>query len=110
MLTLSGYHVGEKIYESERSLVHRAQRQADGLPVVLKVLKETHPSPERLAWFKREYEMTCRLDLDGLVRAYSLEAEQQRWVMVLEDFGAQSLNQLRLSGRLAPADFLSLAI
>src|SRR5436190_3170879 len=110
MLNLSSYHLVEELHESDRTLVYRGRRRNNNYSVVLKILKGAYPSPERLAWFKREYELTCRLNLAGLVRAYSLEIDQQHWIMVLEDFGARSLNQLQLAGRLTPMDFLDLAI
>ena len=54
MFSLSGYRPREQLHDSERSLVFRATRDSDGLPVILKVLKDVHPTPERIARFKRE--------------------------------------------------------
>jgi serine/threonine protein kinase len=123
MITLSGYQVITKLYESSNSLVYRARREADEQPVVLKMLKGDYPSPERIARFKREYEVTRSLApsttdvpsaseqaVPGVVDAYSLESDQNRWMMVLEDFGGESLDRLSLAGQLALADFLELAI
>ena len=110
MHIISGYQIYEHLYESANSLVYRAHRQTDQSPVILKVLKEAYPSPERIAWFKREYEVTLNLHMEGVPRVYALETAQNRWLMVLEDFGGDSLSRLRLAARLSLREFLHLAI
>jgi serine/threonine protein kinase len=80
------------------------------------MLKLDYPSPEQIAWFKREYEIIRRLNpstgsgVSGVVMAYSLETEHQRWLMALEDFGGDSLSQLGLAGQIEWTDFLRLAL
>lgn len=116
---VSGYHVIEGLYESSNSLVQRAHREGDNQPVILKILKQTRPSPEKIAWFKREYQIIRRLNpptpstraaLPGVIQAYSLENDQHRWAMILEDFGGESLTRLGLAGNFTLVDFLTLAI
>jgi predicted ATPase/signal transduction histidine kinase/CheY-like chemotaxis protein len=107
---LAHYHGTEQIYESNRSLVYRATRSSDACPVILKMLKELYPSPERIAWFKREYNLTRSLHLPGVPRVYALETYQNRWLLVEEDFGGESLSRLHLAGTLTLYDFLQLAI
>jgi predicted ATPase/signal transduction histidine kinase/CheY-like chemotaxis protein len=48
--------------------------------------------------------------LPGVILVYGLEHIQQRWTMVLEDFGGDSLALLNLAGQLDMVDFLTLAI
>ncbi len=62
MLTFPDYQIIELVYESANSQVYRARREINNQPVILKILKGTHPSPERIAWFKREYEVTRNLN------------------------------------------------
>ncbi|MGB0385857.1 MAG: AAA family ATPase [Ardenticatenaceae bacterium] len=110
IVTISGYDINELLYESSNSLVYRAQRQSDKQAVIVKMLSEAYPSPEKIAWFKREYEVTRDFNLAGVPEVYSYESEQNRWLIVLEDFGGESLKRLRLAGSLELADFLTLAI
>jgi len=110
MLELTGYEVGGQVYRSTASVVYRARRRSDGKPVVLKVLGEDYPSPERIAHFKREYEMARQLKHDTTVEALDLQREGRRWIMVLEDFGGESLRDLGLAGRLDLRGYLDLAI
>ena len=110
MLAIAGYQINEKIYESGDSIIYRGYREADKHPVIFKMLNQSHPSPEKIAWFKREYEVTQSLNLAGVVDVYGLESEHHQWVMVLEDFGGHSLALLGLAGQLILAEFLPLAI
>ncbi len=54
--------------------------------------------------------MTRDINLPGVVDVYDLETDQNRWVMVLEDFGGDSLTRLELPGQLTVTHFLNLAI
>ena len=113
MLTLSDYQIADQIYQSTNSTVYRAIRKSDGQSVILKALNGDYPSPKQIAWFKREYDMTRNLQpaiASGIIEAYALEHIRQRWIMVLEDFGGESLALLGLAGRLDLIDFLKLAI
>ena len=65
MLNISGYQIITKIYESVGSLIFRALRDEESLPVVLKVLKKDHPTTEELTRYKQEYETTRYLNHSG---------------------------------------------
>lgn len=110
MQTISGYIITEQLCESSQSIVYRAYRQSDSKPVILKVLRDPYPSPSRIAWFRREYEILRSLHVPGVVRPYNLETANQRWVMVLEDKGCDSLERLDIAGQFTLPDFLELAI
>ncbi len=111
MLTIAGCRIIELLSENHNSLVYRGYRLADRQPIVLKMIKDPYPDPERLAAFKQEYEILRRLNIEGVIKAYRLETgEQQRLIMLLEDFGGQSLAALKLAGQLAIEDFLKLGI
>ena len=110
MMKISHYRTTEKLYESRNSLVYRARSEMDSRPVILKILNDAQPTAERIAWFHREYEMTRMLSLSGVVDVYDFIEHQQQCVMVVEDFGGESLARLKLAGQLALADYLRLAI
>ncbi len=91
---ISGYEIFAQIYESANSVVYRGKRDEDNKAVILKILKEDYPTPQELTRYKQEYEITHNLNLDGVVKAYGLEPCQRTLAIILEDFGASSLNQL----------------
>ncbi len=104
------YQIIEELHDSPNSFVYRGYRLENSQPIILKILKPTYPSPERIAWFKQEYETTKSLQLKGVIAAYSLENYLHQWVMVLEDFGGESLNHFIQKRQFTIAEFLPLAI
>ena len=110
MISIPGYDIALKLYEDTNSLVYRGQRKSDKNPVVLKLLNKSYPSPIELARFNHEYRMLASLNLEGVIRAYSLEKSGNSLVMVLEDFGGESLGRIIASGPLSLADFFPLSI
>ncbi|MGK7902860.1 MAG: AAA family ATPase [Hormoscilla sp.] len=110
MLTIPGYQVLAKIYESANCLVYRGRQEHDNIPVILKILKQEYPSPEEINRYKQEYKLTRSLNLSGSVKAYSLQKYQNTLIMILEDLGGESLRQLMASQKLTILGFLNLAL
>jgi PAS domain S-box-containing protein len=113
MIALAGIAIQDKIYESANSLVYRGITD-DGLAIIIKVLKQDYPSPQELTRYRQEYQITRSLNLEGVVKAYSQQDYQRTLIMLLEDFGGESLEQLmRQHSDFYPtslATFLRLAI
>ncbi|NJK62252.1 MAG: AAA family ATPase [Synechococcaceae cyanobacterium SM2_3_1] len=110
MIALSHYQITRKLSETGYSLVYRGYRSTDRLPVVLKLLKDPYPSPESVARLQWEYKMLRQLQVEGMIHAHDLEWDRQHLVMVLEDFGGDSLTLLGLAGCLELGSFLTLAL
>jgi serine/threonine protein kinase len=91
MLTLPNYQILTQIYESANSLVYRAVRNEDNQLVILKVLKQDYPTQEELRRYRQEYEITKSLNLNGVIKTYGLENYQNTLIIILEDFGGDSL-------------------
>lgn len=111
-----GFEIQQKVHESANTIVQRAVRVEDGKPVVLKIMRATYLSPERLARFKREFEITASLNpgngntVDGVICAYSMDNRQNEYFLVLEDFGGKSLDMLEIRSGWAVSDFFQLAL
>jgi PAS domain S-box-containing protein len=115
MVALPGFTLSDKLYESPASLVYRGLRQADDLPVVVKVLRQDYPGPEEINRYRQEYEILRSLSLPGVIRAYDRIPYQHTYVIVFEDFGGESLSYWmrrwpNLYSPMTVADFLHLAI
>ncbi|MEH2406744.1 AAA family ATPase [Nostoc sp.] len=91
-IALPGIAIQDKIYESSNSLVYRGIRD-DGVGIVVKMLKLDYPSVQELTRYKQEYKITRLLNLEGVVKAYSQQDYQRTLVILLEDFGGESLEQ-----------------
>ncbi|RKZ91441.1 MAG: hypothetical protein DRR19_07210 [Candidatus Parabeggiatoa sp. nov. 1] len=92
MTTILNYTNCEKIFESANTSIYRGKNK-DNQPIILKMLREDYPTPEKLTHYRQEYEIT-RKNIEGVINTYSLEKYQNTLVMILEDFGGESLEQL----------------
>ncbi|BCL39602.1 ATP-binding sensor histidine kinase [Nostoc sp. MS1] len=110
MNAIAGCQIIAKIYESANSLVYRAIRSHNGQPVILKILKEDYPTRSELIRYKQEYEITHSLNLDGVIQAYELNRYKNSLVIILEDFGGESLKILMQRQHFTLKEFLRLAI
>ncbi|KAB8318232.1 AAA family ATPase [Tolypothrix campylonemoides VB511288] len=93
MIALSGIAIQSKIYESSASVVYRGIRVQDGQAIIVKMLKLDYPSPQELTRYRQEYQITRSLNIQGVVKAYSQQDYQRTLVILLEDFGGESLEQ-----------------
>lgn len=110
MFNIPGYQILCQIYESTQSIVYRGIRQQDQQAVILKRLKTNYPTPEEIRKYKQEYQLTRRLNLASVVKAYRLEQYQNNVVIIFEDFGGDSLQLLLHHHPLTLAEFLDIAI
>jgi PAS domain S-box-containing protein len=110
MLDLPGYKIFRKIYESDRSVVYRGVRSADGRRAIFKVLKQDYPTPAALTRYQQEYEIIRSLNLTGVAKAYSLENYQRTLAIVVEDFGGESLKMLMQKRHFTLSESLSIGI
>ncbi|WP_009634539.1 AAA family ATPase [Synechocystis sp. PCC 7509] len=91
MITLPGVTIHSKIYESLATLVYRGIREQENCGAIAKVLKQDYPSSGELTRYRQEYEITRSLNIEGVVKAYSQQDYQRTLVILLEDFGGESL-------------------
>ncbi|WP_353929426.1 AAA family ATPase [Okeanomitos corallinicola TIOX110] len=110
MFSLPGIVVRTQICESAASLVYRAIREDSHQPIIIKLLKQEYPTPEELSRYRTEYQITKSLNLSGVVKVYELQKYKNSLVMLLEDFGGDSLQFLNQQQRFNLQDFLQIAI
>ncbi len=110
MQGIIGYELTAQIHGSARTLVYRARRESDGLPVVLKLMAEEYPSFEDATRFKREYEIGRRVSGEGAVVVLALAPVRSSWAIVMEDLGALTLRTLMDERRLQLEEALLLGI
>ena len=90
-VSIPGYKVSEELYNGSRTLVYRAYRETDSLPVVIKLLKNPYPSFSELVQFRNQYTIAKNLNSPLIIQTYSLEPYQNGYMLVMEDFGGISL-------------------
>ncbi|NEO87289.1 MAG: serine/threonine-protein kinase PknK, partial [Spirulina sp. SIO3F2] len=92
MLNLTGYRETELLYDGPRTLVYRAIRQSDEQAVILKVLRNPHPSFNALVQFRNQYVITRNLKQPHVVHPLALERYGNSYALVMPDKGAISLD------------------
>jgi PAS domain S-box-containing protein len=110
MLSIAGVAAQTLLYESANSLVYRAIREADNQPIILKLLKESYPTPQELVRYRTEYRITQELKEPGVVQVYDLQKYQNSLVMFVEDFGGESLKIWMQQRSFTLEEFLQIAI
>ncbi|WP_414588224.1 PAS domain S-box protein [Scytonema sp. PCC 10023] len=93
MIALAGIAFHCKIYSSSASVVYRGIRVQDGRAIIVKLLKQDYPSPQELIRYRQEYEITRSLKEEGVIKAYSQQDYQRTLVILLEDFGGESIER-----------------
>ncbi len=111
MLSLPGYMLSEKIYESPKTIIYRGYRTTgDQQPIIIKQLNRTHPGAFELARFEREYDIARKFDEPGIVECLGLERIDNRPAIVFKDIQGISLNLIDQLHRLNLTALLELAI
>lgn len=110
MIPLPGYHVHEQIYRGKRTLIYRGRAEQDGTPVVIKCPREEYPTPEVLTRLRREYEFIQNFDTEHIVKVHGLRKFGNGQVLILEDFGGESLDHIIASQPLNIQTFLDVAL
>ncbi|MEH1790427.1 MAG: AAA family ATPase [Nostoc sp.] len=110
MLNIPGYRLSEKLYNGSRTLVYRAVREIDLLPVIIKLLLNPYPSFSELVQFRNQYTIAKNLNYPGIIQTYSLEPYQNGYMLVMEDLGGISLKDYFAKNTTYLDEFLQIAI
>ncbi|MFN6527620.1 AAA family ATPase [Nostoc sp. ChiSLP03a] len=111
LVNIPGYKVSEELYNGSRTIVYRGYRETDSLPIVIKLLKNPHPSFGELLSFRNQYTIAKNLNSPLIVQTYSLEPYQNGYALVMEDFGGISLKEWGIKERgKSLQEFLEIAI
>ncbi|WP_375494223.1 PAS domain S-box protein [uncultured Nostoc sp.] len=110
LISISGYHLTQELYNSSRTLVYRGYREADQKPVVIKLLKNLYPSFTELVQFRNQYTIGKNLHQPEIIQTYDLEPYQHSYALVMEDFGGISLKHWWWISERSLREFLVLAI
>ncbi|MBE9164247.1 MULTISPECIES: ATP-binding sensor histidine kinase [Microcoleaceae] len=110
MLKLPGYTNFQKINEGVKTVVYRGLNLQNQQAVIVKLLSSKYPHPLDVANLKYQYEIAKNLNIPGVVKCLGLERYQNSFALIMEDFGAQSLNYILASLKNDFISFLRIAI
>lgn len=96
-MAIPGYRTTSTLHRGTLSLVSRANRDLDGLPVVIKALVADYPTPRKVAEYRKEFDVGARLfqaHVPGIVEPLALLLDNGRPAIVFADNAAQTLDTL----------------
>ncbi len=110
MQSLLEYKIQSTLYESNNTLVLRANGLGAN-PVILKVLKSESFGNEAIQLVHNEYNLISSLhSASRVINTHGLERDGDKLIMLLEDFGATSLDKLLNQTRFSIDQILDIAI
>ena len=111
---LPGYTIENKLplYSGLYSILFSGISNKDQRSVVIKLLKNEHPSPADIARLKHEYEAAKKCELeDDIVRVFSIEKHGTSYAIIMENINAPTLGEVLESEKKLKLDvFLEIAI
>ncbi|QOC23031.1 diguanylate cyclase [Wenzhouxiangella sp. AB-CW3] len=110
MQFLPGFELQAELHQGNTSLVCRAVRKRDGLPVVMKVHRNEFPTASEIARFEDEYRVASQLRLHCGVRLIDLVRVGHRRALIYEDDGCFSLKRLNGDRSLPLDQWLDVAV
>ncbi|MCP5005704.1 MAG: hypothetical protein GY941_17480 [Planctomycetes bacterium] len=90
-MNIKGYRITEIISKNDTSIVYKTETGEDLPQAIAKLPIDDHPGQRSLDRINLEYGFLCRMSSENIIRAYGLEKLNGRPVMLLEDFGGESL-------------------
>ncbi|OKH43055.1 PAS sensor protein [Calothrix sp. HK-06] len=110
MISIPSITVRRQICSSANSEVYLATLETEKRPLILKKLKQDYPTSAEVYRYQQEYGITRSLNLEGVIKAYDLQKYNNTVVMLLEDFGGESLEILLSRHPFSLLEFLHVAI
>ncbi len=98
------------VYSGGRTMVYRGIRVSDRQPVIVKVLRNQHPTFNELVKFRNQYAIASHLEHPGIVQPLALERCNLGYALVMPDEGAISLGKYWQHSHHSLSEFLILAI
>jgi histidine kinase len=92
MWKFPGFESEKAIAQNKNTIVFRAVREKDHLPVVIKTPHKEYPTPREIAGLKMEFELARRFTHPGLVKPVDLLPFKNAFLYVMEDYGGRALS------------------
>lgn len=90
-MLIPGYKILEKAFENQNTIIFKAIDEKNNRSVVIKTSKNTFPSKKEIESYEREYEITSKHSINGILKSYSLEKYDNKYALIFEDVGSVSL-------------------
>lgn len=93
-MRIGDYYGFERLHDGRYTIIYRARSSVTQQFYILKVPKSEPPTAEQSQKLKREFDIVSGMNIEGIVKAVALLPYHNGYVLVLEDGGGMSLQQL----------------
>lgn len=108
MTIIQGFKNLKNIFESNRTLIYRGERE-DNCPIILKILNLDTPTRENITAFKHEHQTLKEFKTDLIPKIYSLQKYKDAWIIEIEDIHGDTLEFYLKEKAFMVKEFLTLA-
>ncbi|MGB8954162.1 MAG: AAA family ATPase [Tumebacillaceae bacterium] len=110
VVTDAGCQVIEPLHREKKTVLYRGLRLSTEEQVLVKTFHDDFPARKDIMQLKREYEVAQRAASPGVLAPLALEPFQHTWLLMMEDCGGETLEQMLTRGPLDLPLFLEIAI
>jgi len=108
-MLLEGYSISEKVQEYRDTAIYKGFDERNGHTVLLKLIKNGHATFEELADLEHEFNITGKLNNEGVLKISAIMRNGKMTTLVMEDFEGKPLHAL-INGQSMPVwQFLAIA-
>ena len=91
MITIPGFTIIEKVFENQNTVIYRAIADNTNHTVIIKTHRNSLPTNRQILAYRKEFEITSKLNVSGILRSYELKKIGNQYLIVFEDTKAISL-------------------
>lgn len=110
MPQFADFYLDEQISQNSKIAIWRGHAPSKDLTIIIKLLKDKHPSPRDFACLKHEYDLLKKLNLPCVVQPIEFIRDGQSCGITFEDDQAESLSRVLQNKPMTLSDFLPIAI
>jgi len=110
---INGYALNPmQLYAGSYTIIFSGIREKDKQNIIIKFLRNEHPSPDEIARFKHEYEIAKLFEAENdVVHVYELEKYDNGFAIIMENINGPTLSEVMvLANKLNLSKFLDLSI
>jgi predicted ATPase/serine phosphatase RsbU (regulator of sigma subunit) len=85
MISVQGFTIKEKVFENQNTIIYRAVSDDTKSTFILKTHRSNFPTNREIAAYRKEFEITSKLQIDGILKSYFLKKNGTQYTIIFED-------------------------
>lgn len=110
MTILTKYKILETLCHLGKTVICRAYRESDSQFVLVKMFEVDYPTPDDLARFQHEYQISQSLNFSGILKPIEFQISDRNPIIIYENFPGKPLKKYLEESCFVIEDFLAIAI